>query len=296
MSLSETMLLKNWRCFAILLAALSAGGCFQPLYGEAAHPGLTADLRAIAVEPIKDRIGHYLGNDLIADLNGTGAAPDPKYRLTVTTTLGSTTPTVSSQIGVANAATVTGTANYTLTPAGGGDAIVTGSATSVAVYDRTEERFANLRAERDAEIRLAKSLADEIELRLAARLTVRVGAIRGMDNKCVDIPEGVTKDGTKLNYYKCDASDEQQWTLRDGAIIGKDGKCIEIPQGNASDGAVLDIRTCVDGAAEQKWSVVGGAIVGKGGKCMELPDGKSENGTPIEARQCDGSAKQQWNF
>ncbi|MGO9757152.1 MAG: ricin-type beta-trefoil lectin domain protein [Roseiarcus sp.] len=296
MWLSETKLPQNWRASAVLLAALSAGGCFQPLYGEAAHPGLTADMRAIAVDPIKDRIGHYLGNDLILDLNGTGAAPPPKYRLAVTTTIESETPTVSSQIQVANAATVTGIAKYTLTPTGGGDAVVTGEATAVAVYDRTEERFANLRAERDAEIKLAKSLADEIELRLAARLTARMGEIRGMDNRCVDIPNGATEEGAKLNYYDCDATDEQEWTLRDGAIIGKDGKCIGIPNGDAPDGAVLEIRTCVAGAAEQKWSVENGAIVGKGGKCMDLPDGNTENGTPIEARKCNGSPEQQWNF
>jgi LPS-assembly lipoprotein len=47
---------------------------------------------------------------------------------------------------------------------------VCGSAVNAAVYDRSEDRFANLRAQRDAEIRLAKSLADDIELRLAARL------------------------------------------------------------------------------------------------------------------------------
>lgn len=170
MSLSESMSLMNWRRFAILLLALPAGGCFQPLYGEAAHPGLTADLRAIAVEPIKDRIGHYLGNDLIANLNGAGATAQPKYRLTVTTSVGSATPTVTSQIQAANAATVTATASYKLTRAGGGDSILDGSAVAVTVYDRTEERFANLRAQRDAEIKLAKSLADEIELRLAAYL------------------------------------------------------------------------------------------------------------------------------
>ena len=74
---------RDWRIFAALLLALPAGGCFQPLYGEAAHPGLTADMQAIAVEPIGDRIGHYLGDDLIANLNGTGSTPTPKYRLTV---------------------------------------------------------------------------------------------------------------------------------------------------------------------------------------------------------------------
>ncbi len=177
MSLSETWpfrnywpLCRNWRRFAVLSLALPAAGCFQPLYGEAAHPGLTAEMRAIAVAPIKDRFGHYLGNDLITDFNGTGDAPPPKYRLTVTMGFGSQTPTVSSQIGLANAATQTASAKYTLTPADGGDDLLTGTATTAAVYDRTEDRYANLRAERDTEIRMAKSLADEIELRIAAFL------------------------------------------------------------------------------------------------------------------------------
>ncbi|MGO8800926.1 MAG: hypothetical protein ACLQE9_06920 [Roseiarcus sp.] len=50
-------------------------GCLQPRYAEAAHPGPTADRRAIAVDPIKHRIEHYLGDDLMLDLNGGGAAP-----------------------------------------------------------------------------------------------------------------------------------------------------------------------------------------------------------------------------
>jgi LPS-assembly lipoprotein len=188
MSLSETSPLlnlpsisRNWRRYAILLIALPAGGCFQPLYGEAAHPGLVAEMRAIAVEPAKstnpgstqqdlDRIAHYLDNDLIANLNGTGTSVEPKYRLTVTPSFSTATPTVTSQLQVANAATASLNVSYVLKRVGGGEIIVAGSATNAAVYDRTEDRFANLRAQRDAEIRLAKALADEIELRLAARL------------------------------------------------------------------------------------------------------------------------------
>src|ERR1700736_1734441 len=102
---------KGWR-FAILLLALPLGGCFQPLYGATAHPGLPHEMRAIAVAPITDRIGHYLGEDLVADLNGTGQTPDPKYRLTVTVVFGVGTPTVTSQLQVANAATATGYATF----------------------------------------------------------------------------------------------------------------------------------------------------------------------------------------
>jgi LPS-assembly lipoprotein len=170
MSLSEPGVPgKRWSLAALMLA-LPLGGCFQPLYGEAVHPGLAADMRAIVVAPIKDRIGHYLGEDLVADLNGTGETVEPKYRLTVTLTVATGTPTVTSQQQIANAATVTGYATFTLVPAGGGAAMMTGSAVTSAVYDRTEDRFANLRASRDAEIRLAKSLSHEIELRLAALL------------------------------------------------------------------------------------------------------------------------------
>jgi len=159
----------DWRLTALLLA-LPLGGCFQPLYGEAFHPGLAAEMRAIAIAPIGNRIGHYLGDDLSAELNGTGETPEPKYRLTVTLTVGVGTPTVTSQLQVANASTETGYATFTLTPAGGGAALVTGQAVTSAVYDRTEDRFANLRAQRDADIRIAKTLAHEIQLRLAAFL------------------------------------------------------------------------------------------------------------------------------
>jgi len=155
---------------AALVMALGLGGCFQPLYGEASHPGLVDDLRAVEVAPIRDRIGHYLGDDLISNLNGSGETPPAKYRLTVTVAQSAQTPIVESQINAATAATVIGKATFTLTKIDGGAIIYKGDATSAAVYDRTLGSFANLRASRDAEIRLARALADEIELRVAAAL------------------------------------------------------------------------------------------------------------------------------
>ncbi len=158
--------------FAFILAG-GLAGCFQPLYGEAAHPGLVDDVRAIEVAPIKDRIGHYLGDDLIADLNGTGQTPPPKYRLTVTITTVTQTPTVNSEINVASSATMTGEATYTLTKVDGGAQVLTGKANAAAAYDRTSQRYADMRAARDAEIRLARALSSEISLRLASALAAK---------------------------------------------------------------------------------------------------------------------------
>jgi len=169
--------------------ALATGGCFTPLYGEAAHPGISEDMRAIVVDPINppgegktsptgiaygvdrvDRVGHYLRDDLIFDLNGTGATSTPKYRLHVSTTQGTVTPTIETQESLATAAITQITASYQLIPYAGGAAIVSGTAFSSKTQDIFVSRYANLRSARDSEIRVAKSLADEIELRIAAGL------------------------------------------------------------------------------------------------------------------------------
>jgi LPS-assembly lipoprotein len=63
-----------------------------------------------------------------------------------------------------------GTARFDLTKIDGGAVLYSGMATSAAVYDRTLQSYADLRAARDAEIRIARALADEIELRVAATL------------------------------------------------------------------------------------------------------------------------------
>ena len=155
---------------AALALALGLASCFQPLYSEAAHPGLAEDVRAIQVAPIKDRIGHYLADNLMTDLNGTGQTPTPKYKLTVTVSTASSTPTVSSLTNVATSATVTGEARYTLNKVEGGAQVLTGVATANASYDRSQQRYNDMRAQRDAEIRLARALSSEISLRLAAEL------------------------------------------------------------------------------------------------------------------------------
>jgi LPS-assembly lipoprotein len=153
-----------------LVAVVGLSGCFQPLYGEMAHPGLVEAMREVEVAPIPLRIGHYLGDDLITRMNGSGSTPSAQYRLIVKVSTSSQTPTVESQIETADAATVVGTADFDLIKIEGEKLIYHGTATGAAVYDRSLQSFANLRAARDAEIRLARTLSDEIELRVAAAL------------------------------------------------------------------------------------------------------------------------------
>ena len=155
-----------------LAAALLLSGCIQPLYKPLPSGLNVADeMRAIKVEPVKDRFGHYLVNELIFGLNGTGSEVEPRYRLVMTFTQSQQTPILDTVTGRADAATVFASVNYSLLTVGK-DAKVTvqGTAVASANYDRSAQRFANIRAARDAEIRLAKVLADQIKTRLAASL------------------------------------------------------------------------------------------------------------------------------
>ena len=82
MSSPDPRVLVPARGLRVAAAPCAWAGCIaavlQPLYGSWRRGGDVAgpELQAIAVEPIGDRLGHYLGDDLIFDLNGTGAPAD----------------------------------------------------------------------------------------------------------------------------------------------------------------------------------------------------------------------------
>lgn len=157
---------------AALAAPLLLGGCFTPLYGGL-RGQLGAELQAIAVDPVPDRLGHYLRDELITDLNGTGSTPPPKYRLILVPTERVQTALVDVVTRRASNGTVVIDTAFTLEPIAGGEPILKGTVTSAASYNRSEQRYANIRAARDAEIRDAKTIADEITQRVAAALSAR---------------------------------------------------------------------------------------------------------------------------
>ncbi len=159
---------------AVLMAAFALAGCIRPLYGQFSEdPDLAGELQAIAVDPVPERLGHYLANELIFALNGTGSHVPPKYRLTVTAKETVQTPLLDTVSGFPTAGNVVVTADYTLVPVQGGAPIAKGEVVTLSSYDRTSQRFADLRAARDAEIRDAKTLADQIRTRIAAALASR---------------------------------------------------------------------------------------------------------------------------
>ena len=157
--------------FGLVIALiLPVMGCFKPLYGGIDGAGLQNELQAIAIDPIPERAGHYLTNELRFLLNGTGSQVQPKYRLQITLRERVQASLVDSTSQRASAGSIIIDADYRLIRTQDGKPVAQGVAFTFASYDRSSQRFANIRAARDAEIRDARVLAEQIKTRLAADL------------------------------------------------------------------------------------------------------------------------------
>jgi len=177
--MSSLSLKRLARFAAVAGLTIGLSACFRPLYGPTASgESLQTVMASIDVPELKwpdpqARIGHYIRSELVYDLNGSGSATPKRYALNLSLTQSLQTPIVDTTTGRAQAATLVGNLTYTLTTPDGSKTIATGTATSYVSYERFPQRFATERAARDAEIRLAKLLADQVRTRLQAILATR---------------------------------------------------------------------------------------------------------------------------
>ena len=166
------------RIAVVAALALGLSACLRPLYGPTATSGAqletvlaSIDVPEVAWADTQARIGHSIRSELIYELNGSGSATPKQYLLKLSFEERLMTPIVDFISGRAQSATVIGKLSYTLTNLDGSKVITRGSATAQATYDRFKQRFTTVRAARDAEIRLAKTLAEQVKTRLAAYLS-----------------------------------------------------------------------------------------------------------------------------
>jgi LPS-assembly lipoprotein len=164
-----------------MVCALGAllGGCFQPMYAENSIPGspnLHDKLAAIELPQVKVskptdvRLGVVVKNALAFNFYGAATGDVPTHRLEVslnTTTLSIIVAPLSGrpdnqELGI--------DASYTLREITTGKAVVSGQTFSRVTFDipGQEQRFARVRALRDAEDRASQQIADNISQRLAS--------------------------------------------------------------------------------------------------------------------------------
>lgn len=144
------------------LFLLLAGCGFRPMYGDTLAPQLSA----VFVEPIPERDGYELRNQLIDLLHSDGTRAGKHYVLAVTLN-------ESSQgIALQNDASITRynqtlTAHYVLTDARG-KVLTQGDQTGLSAYNVAISPYATVVAAQDSSRRAAQGIAERIHLDLGA--------------------------------------------------------------------------------------------------------------------------------
>jgi LPS-assembly lipoprotein len=172
--LSSKLKAKTPRALTMALflgLGLTLSACqVRPLYSTSTTSGqnLSSDLASIEIAPARDRVEQEIRNNLIFAFTGGGYAGDPVYRLEILVKNTASDLEIESGTGLAKTTRVILNVTYKLTHIAENRIVTTGSSFFTASYAKSEQRFSNDRALRDAENRAANQVAEDIKLRLSA--------------------------------------------------------------------------------------------------------------------------------
>ncbi|WP_199085735.1 LPS assembly lipoprotein LptE [Bosea sp. ASV33] len=176
MSSSEALSRRGLLAAALTVAAL-AGGCFQPLYSDSTASTILGSsvktaLRGVEIPEIKGLIGHYFRNELVYELDGSGDPDAPRTsKLEAAVAESVEVVTVDYANGRADSAVLVATITWKLTQNGTGKVLASGTNSVRVPYERSSQRFATVRAARNAQVSAAKNLATIVKGQIAADLT-----------------------------------------------------------------------------------------------------------------------------
>ncbi|PRY55745.1 polysaccharide deacetylase family protein [Glycomyces artemisiae] len=109
--------------------------------------------------------------------------------------------------------------------------------------------------------------------------------------KCIDVPNGSTANGTRVQLYSCYEGANQQFTVTAAQELRVLGKCLE-PSGTGN-GSLAQINTC-SGAANQKWTFGSDSTIRNVGTGLCLDVYSSSDGAAVQLYSCWTGANQKW--
>ena len=149
------------------LGALAGCG-FQPLYGGQ-NRQVRSLLSEIRVEPIANRAGQLLRNELVTGMTPQGIPAQPRYSLSVG--LGANVVDLDIQRDATTTfATLILTGNYVLRETASGASVASGQAVSQVSFNILQTPYADRTSRENAERRAITALADDIQRRIAIQL------------------------------------------------------------------------------------------------------------------------------
>ncbi len=124
---------------------------------------------------------------------------------------------------------------------------------------------------------------------------VPTGEVRGIGNKCLDVDNSQTADGTKIQVWGCNSTGAQQWTVAGDGTLKVLGKCLDVSNGGSADGTKVQLWTC-NGSGSQTWQAQadGSLRNPQSAKCLDVAGGATADGTKVQLWTCNGTSAQKW--
>jgi poly(3-hydroxybutyrate) depolymerase len=131
----------------------------------------------------------------------------------------------------------------------------------------------------------------------AAAQTFTSSRIVGVQsNRCVDIPNASTANGTQAQLWDCNGGTNQSWTYGSArTLVVYGNKCLQPSNGGTSAGTAVVIGDCT-GQASQQWNVNASGTISnvQSGLCLDANGAATANGTRIIVWGCGSGANQRW--
>jgi ricin-type beta-trefoil lectin protein/cellulase (glycosyl hydrolase family 5) len=116
-------------------------------------------------------------------------------------------------------------------------------------------------------------------------------------NRCLDVPNSGTANGTQTEIWDCNGGANQSWTLNSSKeLVVYGSKCLDAYSGGTTAGTKVVIWDC-NGGTNQQWSVnADGSVTNvKSGLCLDVTGASTANGALVELWTCNGGGNQKWS-
>ncbi|WNG17813.1 M12 family metallopeptidase [Cystobacter fuscus] len=117
-------------------------------------------------------------------------------------------------------------------------------------------------------------------------------------NRCLDVVNGNSAQGTPTQIWECNGSASQEWFL---SVHGElrstlaPNRCLDVTDGKTTPGTRVRIWEC-NGSAAQKWTLSNGEVRSAQGSnlCLDVANAATAPGTAVQIWDCNRSAAQKW--
>lgn len=127
--------------------------------------------------------------------------------------------------------------------------------------------------------------------------SLRMGVVKGLGGKCMDVAGANTANGTAIQLYDCNGTAAQKWTLPGDGTLRALNKCLDVAGAGTANGTKIQLYDCNNTGAQSWQAQADGTLRNpNSGKCLDVEGASSANGTRLILWTCAATSNQKWTL